>query len=30
MRDYINGCRGQIEAKLGHPVTHFEPIAYTS
>ena len=27
---YFNGCRAAIEERLGHAVTHFEPVAYTS
>lgn len=29
-REYFNGVRAQVEEKLGHAVTHFEPVAYTS
>jgi hypothetical protein len=29
-REYFNGVRAQVEERLGHAVTQFEPVAYTS
>jgi len=29
-RVYFNGVRDQVEERLGHACTHFEPVGYTS